>query len=29
MTKGTTSINDLVDKYSIAFERQSRRRGLF
>ncbi len=29
MTKGTTSINDLIDKYSIAFERQSRRRGLF
>jgi len=29
MTKGTNSINDLIDKYNTAFERQSRRRGLF
>ena len=29
MTKGTNSINDLIDKYNVAFERQSRRRGLF
>ena len=29
MTKGSNSINDLIDKYNVAFERQSRRRGLF
>jgi hypothetical protein len=29
MTKGSNSINDLNDKYNVAFERQSRRRGLF
>jgi len=29
MTKGTNSINELVEKFSLAFERQSRRRGLF
>ena len=29
MTKGTNPINDLIDKYNVAFERQSRRRGLF
>ena len=29
MTKGTNSINDLIDKYNVAFERRSNRRGLF
>lgn len=29
MTKGTNSINELIDKYNVAFERTSRRRGLF
>uniref|UniRef100_A0A7S4M1B1 COP9 signalosome complex subunit 6 n=1 Tax=Guillardia theta TaxID=55529 RepID=A0A7S4M1B1_GUITH len=27
MTKGTNSINELIDKYNIAFDKQSRRRG--
>ena len=29
MTKGTDSINELIDKYNLAFEQKSRRRGLF
>mmetsp|Transcript_104084 Transcript_104084/g.167720 ORF Transcript_104084/g.167720 Transcript_104084/m.167720 type:complete len:316 (+) Transcript_104084:143-1090(+) len=29
MTKGTNSINDLIDKYNVTFERKSHRRGLF
>uniref|UniRef100_A0A7S1HE50 COP9 signalosome complex subunit 6 n=1 Tax=Hemiselmis andersenii TaxID=464988 RepID=A0A7S1HE50_HEMAN len=29
MTKGTNTANEVTDKYNLAFERQSRRRGLF
>jgi len=29
MTKGANSINDMIDKFNITFERSSRRRGFF
>ena len=29
ITKGTSAINDIIDKYNTAYDKHSRRRGIF